>query len=852
MLHPVLPPEPPAIVESLKPVSETVVAEESKQQTVASTLVVDELEKQPLAETEKKSQIIAIGSAEHFPTPSQRNQNITSQKVSQVSPPESLAPEFSPVLEEKQANFLGDRLEVGYPLQAKSQQTFPNSQIVNPAPRNNSVKAAPSNQEVGYPLQAKSQQTFPNSRVVNPSPRDNSAKASPSNQPVSIEFTAPNVSPQPSTPGTIEFKSRDQTSEKIAPVTIPPTKAPATPATPATNSPQTPRVVEVIGDRQEYDEQRRVVTAEGNVVVRFDGAEVKANRVQVNLDNLIAVGEGNVILTRGDQVLQGQRFTYNFVQDRGDLLAGSGEIFIPTAGDDFSFDGTTTGVTKRTVGDRVQQNQPRTANSPGGINIAVGGRPDVSNIPSQKSGGQVRRVRFQAARIDFYPRGWQARNVRLTNDPFSPPELELRADKVTLTRESPLRDRIKTQRQRLVLHQNTNIPIPIDERVIDRSERDVTPGLFSIGYDGDKRGGLFIERGFKIVDSDNFRWSVTPQFLAQKAIGGIDNIPSVFAIKSKITSTLSPQTTIQGSGVLTSLDLDDIENNLRGSLRLQQLFGDLGNPHILSLESSYRDRLYNGTLGFQTVQSSIGGLITSPNIALGTTGLRLRYQGGAQYINANTDRQDLLEVGRKNNRISLGRYQASTTLNGAVYLWRGKPLAATPTEGLRYTPNPVVPYLQAFSSLTGTTSQYSNGDNQSSLFATVGIQGQLGHFSRKFFDYTAFNVSYVQGFTSGESPFLFDRIADRRVLNFGISQQIYGPLRAGFQTSINLDTGERSSTDYLLEYTRRSYGITLRYNPVLELGGITFRISDFNWTGGTDPFSDNSEVKPVVGGVTQE
>jgi len=32
------------------------------------------------------------------------------------------------------------------------------------------------------------------------------------------------------------------------------------------------RIVEVSSDRQEYDEQRQIVTAEGNVLLRFDGA----------------------------------------------------------------------------------------------------------------------------------------------------------------------------------------------------------------------------------------------------------------------------------------------------------------------------------------------------------------------------------------------------------------------------------------------------------------------------------------------------------------------------------------------------------------------------------------------------
>ena len=54
-----------------------------------------------------------------------------------------------------------------------------------------------------------------------------------------------------------------------------------------------------------------------------------------------------------------------------------------------------------------------------------------------------------------------------------------------------------------------------------------------------------------------------------------------------------------------------------------------------------------------------------------------------------------------------------------------------------------------------------------------------------------------------------------------------------------------------MEYSRRTYGIVLRYNPVLQLGGFSIRISDFNWTGGTDPFS-NGELKPVVNGVIRQ
>jgi hypothetical protein len=206
-------------------------------------------------------------------------------------------------------------------------------------------------------------------------------------------------------------------------------------------------------DRQEYDEQRQIVTADGNVLLRFDGGVLDADRLQVNLLNLIAVGEGNVAFTRGQQVLRGEQFTFNFFQNSGDLLNGSGEIFIPTAGTDFSgtlpTDVTAGGVLPRPPSARSTANQPlQQVTNVGGVQIAAG-----SGLPQQS--GEVRRVRFQAERIDFYPEGWTANNVRFTNDPFSPPELEVRADTVTLTRETPYRDRIKTTRQRLVFDQGS-------------------------------------------------------------------------------------------------------------------------------------------------------------------------------------------------------------------------------------------------------------------------------------------------------------------------------------------------------------------------------------------------------------
>ncbi|MDB9372510.1 DUF3769 domain-containing protein [Nodularia sphaerocarpa] len=826
MLHPVPPPAPLPIVEPVPSANAFPYASDTEFPSVLINQTDSQEQKQESPPVEEIPQISNVEEAE---SPSglstflnSTRDNLSGKTLATPNTPETFPPEFSPFTASQSAANLGEPQTVGY-----SQKLFdafsniPKVQVV-------AQKATPQEPENNISVEQ-----FPDRINISADQPD----YIPSSQPVenTIEFKSRNPNNGTSTPSSIEFKSPSEPAQQ------------STPTPPARQ-----RTVEVISDRQEYDEQRRIITAEGNVVVRFDGAVVDADRLQVNLDNLIAVGSGNVALTRGDQVLRGERFSYNFIQDNGEIENGSGEIFVPSAQTDLALSptGVTPGEIQRPLSDRVRRNQPLSGiTSPGGINFTLGGG-EARNIPAPEAGGKIKRLRFQAQRIEFYPRGWQAEDVRITNDPFSPPELELRASQVTATRESPLVETITTQGQRLVFDQKFSLPIPVNKQTLDRFERDASPFYVSPGFDGGKRGGLFVERGFTPVDNEQTRWRITPQLFVQKALEeGTGDLAALFGLTSRINAVLSPRATLEGSGELTSFDFNKIDQNLRGNLRMTQALSDV-NPHILNLEYSYRDRLYNGTLGFQTVQSSIGGLISSPLIPIGNTGVNLNYQAGVQYINANTDRLDLLEADRTNDRISLGRLQGSASLSKGFLLWQGKPLPPTATEGLKYTPNPVVPYVQTIASVTGTSSYYTNNENQSTLTGTVGLIGQFGNFSRPYLDYTAFNVTYSQGLNSGLSPFLFDRSVDNKVLGAGISQQIYGPFRLGFQTAINLDTGKETSTDYILEYSRRTYGLTLRYNPVLELGGFSIRISDFNWTGGTDPFSGR-EVKPVVDGVRQ-
>ncbi len=610
-------------------------------------------------------------------------------------------------------------------------------------------------------------------------------------------------------------------------------------------SPQ--EVLEVMADRQTYNPQTQVVTAEGDVRVRFAQGILLADELKINVATRMAVGTGNISFRRGEQVLSGDRFEYNFLQDEGVIQNGRGEVYQPTLPRDTSFG--VSGEEEATLPPPPAMREPlQDVAQDTQYQLSVGGGRGVENFSFPETGGGLNRLRFAADEIVFDGGNWTATNIRITNDPFSPPELEVRADTAKFRQLGPLRDEIVTSDQRLVFDDGFSVPIPRDRIILDRRER--SPSLVDFGFDSDDRGGLYIEREFSVFQTPTWNFRVTPQYFVQQALLD-DSVTDagVFGIQGELNGQFSPRTRLTAEGEITGFEEDVLEDNLRGSVRIQQALGRGSGQHRLSLEASFRDRLFNGSLGFQTVQSSIGAVIASPNFTLGDSGINLRYQGGVQRINAETDVDELLEPNRDNDRITLTRYQAATGLNWGTSLWEGDTLPATKEEGLRYTPSPVRPNLRLQTGVTGVTSLYSNGDDQNSISLSLGLRGQLGQFSEPTFDYTSFNVTYTQAIGEGESPFEFDRLVDRKRLSFGVLQQVYGPFLAGVQTSVNLDDGEVISSNIILEYSRRSYNLRLRYNPTQDIGSVSVRINGFNWNGSPDAFDD---VQSVEDGVIRE
>ncbi|NEP18062.1 MAG: DUF3769 domain-containing protein [Leptolyngbya sp. SIO4C1] len=606
-------------------------------------------------------------------------------------------------------------------------------------------------------------------------------------------------------------------------------------------APTAPPRLEVTADYQDYDPVRQVLIARGNVQLQLGDTLLQADKLWVNLFNRYALAEGNVLLTRGEQIVQGQRAEYNFAQSAGTLFEAKGELFLPALGSDLSAP-IEQPVTSRSVFDPLNPDRPiEGVTSAGGLQISAG----TDTLPN--TGGGLRRLRFEAERVVFDAEAWRAQNVRLTNDPFSPPELEFRSDEVTLVSISPEQDRLTASRARIVFDQGFSLPLLRSQILINRGtvdSDDINPFPTRVGIDNEDRGGLFVEASVPLSRDPRFQLEVMPQYLVSEAFENGALSSDAFGLGATLEATLGPQTRLRGNAELTRFKLNDLENNLRGNLQLQRPLG----THALFVDYSYRDRLYNGSLGFEDVRSSLGAVVVSPVIPLGDRNLTLNYQASAQYVTAEPSRRG---PRADEELITLGRFQASARLAKGFLLWQGEPLPATATEGLRYTPQPIVPRVTLGTSLQGVGTYYTDGSIQELLAGDVRLDAQFGHLSRSFLDYTRFNIGYYRAFVGeDDSPFQFDRAVDRSILSFGLVQQVYGPLLLGFQTSINLDTSEAVNTEYIFEYSRRTYGLVVRYSPTRETGSIGFRLSDFSWLGRSDPF-DSPRIRDVEGTVVE-
>lgn len=459
--------------------------------------------------------------------------------------------------------------------------------------------------------------------------------------------------------------------------------------------------------------------------------------------------------------------------------------------------------------------------------------PQLKRLGSTKLlNGTISRWRIQANRIRITAKGWQSDRMGFSNDPFTPSQSRIDAEGV-IAREQPNGDLlISARRNRLIIDERLAIPV-IRRQLIEKEE---VENRWVIGIDNDDRGGLFIGRTIPpITIGNSTELSLEPQVLVQRAASdGGENLGDIFGLEAKLTSRFDGYR-LNSEADISSLDGDEFLDNSRYWVDFGRNV-DLGFLGELKtkLFGAYRYRTWNGSLGETDIQAAYGIYgEKSGEWSQGDIKHHYLVRGAVGDYYANRFRkQQMLRSGR-------GSLFASLTSN--FPLWKGKSSELTPTQAYRYSPVAIVPGISLATNINSTIAMYSEGAQQSSLSFSGGPTITLGTFSKPFLDFTQISVIGGGTLKNGASPFEFDRIVDFGTLGVGITQQIVGPLMFSTGVNLNIDPGsayygEVIDSNFELRWQRRSYDIGLYINPYEGIGGIRFRLNDFDFKGTGTPF----------------
>ena len=464
----------------------------------------------------------------------------------------------------------------------------------------------------------------------------------------------------------------------------------------------------------------------------------------------------------------------------------------------------------------------------------------VVKVPQLKSlgsthflNGTISRWRVQASKILITADGWEADRMGFSNDPFTPAQTRIDAEDVIAREQANGDVLISARRNRLIVEER--LPIPVTRRQLIQKEEEVE-NRFVVGIDNRDRDGLFVGRNLKpLTIGTSTELSVQPQFMVQRAIDGdFNSAADLFGLDAKLRGRYWNYK-LNGDADISSFDPADILS----SSRYWGSFGrdiDMGGLGVLStnLFGAYRYRTWNGSLGETDINAAYGVYAqTKGSWSTGEVDHDYLIRGAIGDYDA--DRFN------SNRRLRSGRGSLFASVTSKIPLLKGKTAELIPTAAYRYSPVPIVPGLSLNTNVNTSIAVYGDGRHKETLSLSGGPTITLGTFSKPFLDFTQISIVGSGSLKNGDSPFAFDRNVDLATLGVGLTQQIVGPVVLSTGVSYNVDPGSKYygstvNSNIELRWQRRSYDVGVYFNPYKGIGGVRFRLNDFDFKGTGVPF----------------
>jgi len=447
--------------------------------------------------------------------------------------------------------------------------------------------------------------------------------------------------------------------------------------------------------------------------------------------------------------------------------------------------------------------------------------------------GTISRWRIQASRVRITPEGWTAERMGFTNDPFTPAQTRIDAEGV-IAREQPNGDILITARRNRLLVED-RLPVPVSRRQLIEKEEDIE-NRWVLGFDDKDRDGFFVGRNLRPIEvGSDTEITLQPQLLIQRAVDGkADGYGDLLGLEAKMVGRYGDYRARANADISTF----NPSNFINGS-RYWGSFGrdlDLGGLGTVKAElfGTYRYRSWNGSLGETDIDAAYG--LYGEQRGEWTQG-----ESSHRYLVRGAFGDYYAEPYKGKRMLRAGRGSLFGSLTSRFPLISGETAELTPQAAYRYSPQPIVPGVTLNTNINSTLALYGTGDHQKTLSFSGGPTFTLGTFSKPFLDFTQLTVIGGGTLRQGASPFEFDRAVDFGTLGLGLTQQIVGPLVFSTGLSLNVDPGSQYYGDVInsnieFRWQRRSYDIGVYFNPYEGIGGIRFRLNDFDFDGTGVPF----------------